>query len=122
MVHRTSRSRLRPAAIWILAALAVPCLVSSLAAVWGLPAVVATGVCPAAPPDIPAYPCSPQGFLLRMTLGPGALAGHLIIGCAWLGLTGTIWLVVAPLHPAQAHRGAATRPARRIHNHTRSSS
>src|SRR3989304_4433976 len=90
---RAPRRRLRLAVILVVV-LGVPCLVSSLAAGWDLPEVVATGVCPPAPPDIPAYPCSAQEYLLRMTVGPWALAGHILIWCTLAAIVVTAWLLV----------------------------
>ena len=106
---RISRLRLRQAVILVIV-LGVPCLISSLAAGWGLPAVVATGVCPAAPPDIPAYPCSPQEYILRMTVGPWALPGHILIWCTWAALVGMAWLLVAILSREKARRRPPATP------------
>lgn len=79
---------------WLGCALAIPCVVSALTVVWGLPAVLATGMCPPAPPDIPAYPCTPWDYLARMTVGFWALAGHMTFFCSWAGLTAITWLIV----------------------------
>ncbi len=94
--------------------LVFPCLVSSLAAGWGLPAVVATGVC-----DIPAYPCSPQEYLLRMTVGPWAFAGHILIWCIWAALVGTAWLLVALRLRAKGAAGSPATPGRVVYDSTR---
>lgn len=87
-----SNGRLRLSPLWLVLALGIPCLASSLLAGWGLPAVVASGMCPPAPADIATYPCSPLEYVLRMTLGPWALAGHLTIWFLWLSLTAVVWL------------------------------
>jgi len=92
VLHR--RTRPPAGAFWLACAITVPSLVSLVAAGWGLPEVVATGMCPPAPPDIPAYPCSAQEYLLRMTLGPWALAGHIFVWSAWMSLVGATWAVV----------------------------
>ena len=115
---RTSRRRLRLAVILVVV-LGVPCLVSSLAAGWDLPEVVATGVCPPAPPDIPAYPCSAQEYLLRMTVGPWALAGHTLIWWSWAALVGTAWLLVALLLRATRAAGPPVTLGRVIYDSTR---
>jgi hypothetical protein len=65
--------------LWIVPPLAV----SLMVILSGLPAVLETGMCPAAPTDIPAYPCSAYDYLARMTVGPWALAGHIAIASAW---------------------------------------
>ena len=111
---RTSRRRLRLAVILVVVALGLPCLVSSLAAGWDLPAVVATGVC-----DIPAYPCSPQEFLLRMTVGPWALAGHILHWWSWAALVGPALLLVAILLRAKGAAGSPATPGRVVYDSTR---
>jgi hypothetical protein len=107
------------AAIWLTIALGVPCLVSSVTVGWGLPEVIATGLCPSAPPDIPAYPCSPVEYLLRMTVGPWALAGHMLIWCTWIGLAGAAGLfLILFLRPSRAN-GALPAAGDRMDNNTR---
>jgi hypothetical protein len=86
--------RLRPSSKWLIPALGIPALLSLLAAGWGLPGVLASGMCPPAPPDIPAYPCSPLDYVLRVTLGPWALPGHLLIWITSLSLMAASWLLV----------------------------
>ncbi len=81
------RRRLSP--LLLLGVWLFPPLVVSLALVAvGLPRVLQTGLCPGAPPDIPAYACTPYDYLLRMTLGPWALAGHLTLALAWTFVVG----------------------------------
>jgi len=94
--------------------LAVPCLVSCLAAGWGPPAVVATGVC-----DVPAYPCPPQEYLLWMTVGPRALAGHILIWCTWAALVRRAWPLVALLLRAKGAAGSPPTPGRVVYDSTR---
>lgn len=50
-------------------------------------AVIQTGMCPAAPTDIPPYPCNIFEFLARMFFSPFAIAGQIVIlfGCAIFG-------------------------------------
>jgi hypothetical protein len=110
MVPSALQGRLRPTVIGFSIAVAIPCLFSALGAGWGLPAVVATGMCPPAPPDIPAYPCLPLDYLLRMTVGPWALAGHLFIWCAWAGLAATAWLVLHLFLRPRYAPGSTTSP------------
>jgi hypothetical protein len=110
MVPSALQGRLRPTVIGLSIAVAIPCLFSALAAGWGLPGVVATGLCPPAPLDIPAYPCSPSDYLLRMTVGPWALAGHLFIWCAWAGMAATaLFILHFYLRPRRA-AGSTTIP------------
>jgi hypothetical protein len=68
--------------LWI----GVPFVVSVALIGPGLLQVAGSGMCPPAPPDVGAYPCSVGAYLLRMTLGPWALMGHILL---W-----TIWTVV----------------------------
>lgn len=71
----------------LLAALfVVPFLISFGTVASGLPEVVSTGKCPAAPPDVPPYPCTVQDYLRRMTVGPWALMGHLVVWSGWCGI------------------------------------
>lgn len=78
----------------ILVLWAAPPLAVSLASILpGLAAVLQTGMCPAAPPDISAYPCTAYEYLARMTVGPWALFGHLTLAGAWtVCLSGAIAL------------------------------
>lgn len=46
--------------------------------------VVNTGMCPAAPTDIPPYPCSLSDYVLRMTVGPWGLLSNITIFGGWL--------------------------------------
>lgn len=62
--------------------------------VWGLPEVVETGMCPAAPPDIPAYACTPGEYILRMTFGPWALIGHMMVWMAWCGIVFALGVIL----------------------------
>ena len=94
MPSPTPRRRFAASARWLMLAMAVPCLVSLLMAGWGLPAVVSTGLCPPAPPDILAYPCTPLDYVMRMTLGPWSFIGHVLIWMVWWGLVGAAWLLV----------------------------
>ena len=88
----------------------VPCLASALLAGWGLPGVIATGMCPAAPTDIPAYPCTPGEYLLRMTVGPWALPGHIIVWCGWISLTAVAWFAVRAIVGRPDKAGARSLP------------
>lgn len=101
--------RLRPSRLWLIPALGIPCLISVLAVGPGLLGVVASGTCPPAPPDIPAYPCSPLDYVLRMTLGPWALPGHLFIWISSLALVGAAWLLVVLLRRAVGPKGSTSR-------------
>jgi hypothetical protein len=88
---------------WIRMALALalwigpPAAVSLILVGSGVPAVLQTGMCPPAPPDIPSYPCTAFDYLMRMTVSPFALVGHIAIGIAWTALLGGLlaigWLV-----------------------------
>ena len=106
---------------WFGLAASVPLLVSTLVIGWGLPGVAATGMCPAAPPDIAAYTCTAPQYLLRMSLGPWALPGHLVLWGLWLGGVGAVWLISRAVLPAEARpqhrdvdRGARIDPPLRI--------
>ena len=93
MVKHPWRKILLITALWVVP----PLLVSAAVVAYGVPSVYRSGMCPAAPPDIPAYPCTVLDYLLRMTVGPWALLGHLTIAGAWtitlgcLLLLGMIW-------------------------------
>lgn len=70
----------------------LPPLAMSIA--WILPgaiAVIQTGTCPPAPPDIPAHACSLGEYLLRMTVGVWALMGHLVTWMAWFAVNFVLW-------------------------------
>lgn len=71
-----------------------PATASALLVVWGLPAVVATGLCPGAPPDIPASACTPAEYLLRMTFGTWALMGHMTLWAGWSVIATLSWMVL----------------------------
>jgi hypothetical protein len=77
--------------LWITPPLAVS-LASILA---GLPAVLDTGMCPAAPPDVAAYPCGIDDYLARMTVGPWALIGHVTVAGVWTVCLSSVLAVVA---------------------------
>jgi hypothetical protein len=57
----------------------------------GAIAVLETGTCPPAPPDIPATPCSLGEYLLRMALGVWALMGHLMTWMFWIVVNFILW-------------------------------
>lgn len=79
--------------IWLfLLSMIGPPLLMSLAWIWpGAIAVIQTGTCPAAPPDIPPTPCSLGAYLLRMTIGVWALMGHLITWMSWIVVNFILW-------------------------------
>ena len=87
------RSPPKPAWAWLfLLSMVIPPLVMSVA--WLLPgaiAVIQTGTCPPAPPDIPAYPCSLAEYLWRMTFGLWALMAHLVTWIAWIAFNFVLW-------------------------------
>lgn len=91
----TSRSRSRHTPRWVglfLASMFLPPLLMS--ATWILPgaiAVMQTGTCPAAPPDIPPYPCSLGEYLARMTFGAWALMAHLLTWMGWFVANFVFW-------------------------------
>lgn len=72
----------------------VPLLLSLGPVAAGLPQVMDSGMCPAAPTDIPPYPCTPREYLLRMTLGPWAMMGHVVIWTAWCVVLFVVGLIV----------------------------
>ena len=49
----------------------------------GLFGVLRTGMCPAAPPEVQAYPCSAWAYLVRMSVGPSAQAGQAAVFLLW---------------------------------------
>ena len=72
----------------------------------GVIQVSQTGMCPSAPPDIPAYACSVGDYLGRMTFGFWALMGNITVVIAWalidmcLWVFGFgIWAIAQKLHP-----------------------
>jgi hypothetical protein len=92
MARRSIRRIARSPGLWPGCALLVPLTLTTVSVLGGLPAVVASGMCPPAPPDIPAVPCTAQQYLARMTVGFWALAGHLTLFCSWLAITCAAWL------------------------------
>ena len=70
-----------------------PLLVIGVTIAGGLIDVITTGQCPAAPPDIPPYPCSVGEYLIRMVFGFWALMGVMVIGIGWLIIDVVLWLV-----------------------------
>lgn len=72
-------------AVWLLPPLLVE------AAVIGpeLAEVVATGMCPPAPTDIPAAPCTPGEYLQRVLFGVWSLPFHVLVWGGWTVLLGT---------------------------------
>jgi hypothetical protein len=50
--------------------------------------VLATGTCPAGPPDVSPYPCTPWEYLLRMFLGPFSLIGQALLAGTWTMIYG----------------------------------
>ena len=65
------------------------------------------GMCPPAPPDIPAYPCTRLEYMERMTLGFWALAAHIVILIPWLSMCAILGAGVAIVRSAWPHlRGA----------------
>ncbi len=81
---RRWRSAVLALALWM----GPPATVSLILVGSGLPSVLQTGLCPPAPPDIPSYPCTAFDYLLRMTVSPFALMGHIAVGIAWSALLG----------------------------------
>ncbi|HET7011000.1 MAG TPA: hypothetical protein VFI11_09515, partial [Anaerolineales bacterium] len=61
----------------------------------GLVEVLRLGMCPPAPPDIAAYPCTASDYILRMSLGPWALVGHITIFSVWGAVLAGVLLVRA---------------------------
>jgi hypothetical protein len=59
----------------------------------GLPAVVASGM-PAGASGHTGLSLFPLDYMLRMTFGPWALAGHLVLWCTWAGLVAAVGLMV----------------------------
>jgi len=91
----SSARRSPPIKLWLglfLLSMIVPPLLMSLS--WILPgtlAVLETGTCPPAPPDIPAMPCSLGEYLFRMTFGVWALMGHLMTWMSWIAVNFILW-------------------------------
>ncbi|MCA9980844.1 MAG: hypothetical protein KDD89_08425 [Anaerolineales bacterium] len=73
--------------LWLLCCSLPPFLLSAALIYPDWQAVRATGMCPAAPPDIPPYPCTPNEFLTRMVAGPFAVMGFMILCLSW----GVMW-------------------------------
>ncbi|WP_204141843.1 hypothetical protein [Halomicronema sp. CCY15110] len=78
-------------ALFLLSMLGPPLLMSLSWILPGAIAVIQTGSCPPAPPDIPAYPCSLGQYLVRMTVGAWALMGHLLTWMAWFAVNFVLW-------------------------------
>ena len=89
--------------IWLLVWL-LPPLLSSVALVYPeWQAVRETGMCPPAPMDIPAYPCTPNEYLGRALASPFAVMGMMVVcvgwGVVWGGISAVGWLVYKRLRP-----------------------
>jgi hypothetical protein len=76
---------------WLLVCTLPPLLYSGALIYPDWQTVRATGMCPAAPPDIPPYPCTPTEFLSRMVAGPFALMGQMVLCVGW----GVVWSMVS---------------------------
>ena len=81
-----NQSRLPKLAAWMGILLVPPLLINVFILLPGALHVAQTGICPAAPPDLPAYPCSVENYVIRMTLGPWALPGQLLLLFGWIGV------------------------------------
>ena len=55
--------------------------------------VLETGMCPPAPPDIPAYKCSIGDFYLRMSVGPWAMVANFLIFGSWF-VSATLMIII----------------------------
>jgi len=71
---------------WLGVLLVPPVLINVWLLLPGVIQVNKTGICPPAPPDIPAYPCTVGDYIFRMTLGPWALPAQLLLLFAWIGV------------------------------------
>lgn len=87
--------------VFAVLALVMPVLLWLAFNLGGLLDVLRTGQCPPAPPDIPAYACTPVEYLARMLFGPFALIGNLTLCCgSWALLALVGGLVLAVRKPA----------------------
>ncbi|MCB0032533.1 MAG: hypothetical protein KDE51_00820 [Anaerolineales bacterium] len=84
--------------VWVLLIIIVPFVVFELIALMpGAIEVAQTGMCPAAPTDIPPYPCTVGEYLNRMLFGGFAMIGHMMVLCSWSAVVFVgviIWAVV----------------------------
>ncbi|MEM9449576.1 MAG: hypothetical protein AAGA75_13700 [Cyanobacteria bacterium P01_E01_bin.6] len=88
-----SRKQLKWIGWFCLSAVIPLLLVVGVTIAGGIVDVVATGQCPAAPPDITPYSCSVGDYLARMLFGFWALMGIMILGIGWLIVDIGLWLV-----------------------------
>jgi hypothetical protein len=65
-------------------------------------------MCPAGPPDVVAYPCAPLHYVARMTLGPWALMGHVIVWTVWWALLGMTWILITAARAGSSRAGRPT--------------
>lgn len=76
---------------WFVVILVVPfVLYQAFSLVPGALAVAQSGMCPAAPTDIPPYPCTVGEYLQRMLFGPFAFMGRMLSCMVWV-----VFVVVA---------------------------
>lgn len=88
---RTRYGHVRLGIAFVLSIWIPPILFISINLIAGAIQVVQTGMCPSAPPDIPAYACSLGDYLGRMTMGIWALMGHLTLVIAWALIDMCLW-------------------------------
>ena len=84
-VSQNQRGWLRIIA-WLGLLLAPPILINILILLPGALQVAQTGICPATPPDLVAYPCGVEDYVMQMTLEPWALPGQLLLLFGWMGI------------------------------------
>ena len=77
---------------FFLSLLLPPIIVTGAMVIPGLFEVASTGMCPAAPTDIPPYPCTVWEYLQRMIFGFWALMGIVTIAVGWAIFDILLWL------------------------------
>ena len=70
-----------------------PLIVLGVTLIPGMVEVARTGMCPAAPMDIPPYPCTVWEYVERMIFGFWALMGLVTIGLGWGIFDTLLWLM-----------------------------
>lgn len=76
--------------------------------------VIATGTCPAGPPDVSPYPCTPLEYMARFFFSPFALPAHIILWGGWFAVcgSGAIWFFVIREAVTRLSSAAAGGPRR----------
>ena len=89
--QRSRQQRQRWLRLFLLASVFPALMLSISGIVPGAMVVAQTGVCPPAPTDVLPRACSVGDYVLRMTLSPWAIVGHLFIWMGWVVTNVILW-------------------------------